>query len=54
MVIQDNGKGFDKDTIKKGNGLNNIKKRAQEIRGNASIESANGNGTRIDILVKLT
>jgi signal transduction histidine kinase/streptogramin lyase len=54
MVIQDNGKGFNKDTIKKGNGLNNIRKRAQEIRGNASIESANGSGTRIDILVKLS
>lgn len=53
MVIQDNGKGFKEEEIIKGNGLSNIYKRAKEIRGNATIESGNGNGTRIDVLVKL-
>ena len=53
MVIQDNGKGFDEKKVKLGNGLNNISKRAKEIRGNATIESGNGRGTRIDVLIKL-
>jgi signal transduction histidine kinase len=53
MVIQDNGKGFKEGEIKKGNGLNNISKRAREIKGNATIESGQGKGTRIDVLIKL-
>ena len=53
MVIQDNGKGFDNETVKKGNGLNNIYKRSKEIGGDATIESGKGNGTRVDVLIKL-
>jgi streptogramin lyase/signal transduction histidine kinase len=53
MVIQDNGRGFTESEVKKGNGLNNIVKRAKEIRGTATIESTGGAGTRIDVLVKL-
>jgi len=37
----------------KGNGLKNIRKRAQEINGTVSIESEAGQGTRIDVLVNL-
>jgi signal transduction histidine kinase/ligand-binding sensor domain-containing protein len=54
MVIQDNGKGFNETEIKKGNGLNNIYKRAKEIKGNATIESGNDRGTRVDVLIKLS
>ena len=54
MVIQDNGKGFRETEIKKGNGLNNIYKRAKEIKGNATIESGNGKGTRVDVLIRLS
>jgi signal transduction histidine kinase len=54
MVIQDNGNGFRESEIKRGNGLNNIFKRAKEIRGMATVESKPGSGTRIDVLVKLT
>lgn len=53
MVIEDNGKGFSESTVKKGNGLSNINKRAQEVNGFARIESAEGKGTRIDVLIKL-
>lgn len=53
MVIEDNGKGFSESNIAKGNGLSNIRKRAVEINGNATIESLPGKGTRIDILVNL-
>ena len=54
MVIQDNGKGFNEAEIKKGNGLNNIYKRSKEIKGNATIESGKGRGTRVDVMIKLS
>ena len=54
MVIQDNGRGFTETEIKKGNGLNNIYKRAKEINGNATIESGKGRGTRVDVMIKLS
>lgn len=53
MVIEDNGKGFHEKEITKGNGLSNIRKRAMEINGSATIESAPGKGTRIDIMINL-
>lgn len=53
MVIEDNGKGFSEPVVKKGNGLGNMSKRAQEINGMAKIDSAEGKGTRIDVLIKL-
>lgn len=53
MVIEDNGKGFHEKEITKGNGLSNIRKRAMEINGSATIESAPGKGTRIDIMMNL-
>lgn len=48
--INDNGIGFDETKAELGNGLNNIKKRAQDIGANINIESILGKGT----LVKLT
>lgn len=53
MVIEDNGKGFQPENITRGNGLSNIRKRAQEINGNATIESTAGKGTRVDVFIKL-
>lgn len=53
MVIEDNGRGFSPESITKGNGLKNIRKRAQEINGSVTIESQPGKGTRIDVLVNL-
>jgi len=52
MLIRDNGKGFDtaKETI--GNGLKNMKKRAEEIGAKLLIESMPGSGTTIQLLVK--
>lgn len=49
--IQDNGKGFDYETVKnKGNGLINMQKRAAEIGATLSINSNKGEGTSIDIV----
>ena len=48
--IKDNGKGFDIETIEKGNGLNNMKKRIEEIEGKFDLTSSN-DGTKIEILI---
>ena len=51
VVIQNNGLGFDQATIQKGNGLQNMQKRIEEIGGEFQLSSSN-EGTRIIILLK--
>ena len=53
MEISDNGKGFDIDKIKRGNGLNNLEKRAKEIGGQIDIKSEPGKGTCINLMMVL-
>ena len=53
-LVTDNGLGFDYVTIKKGNGLKNMKKRIQSINGKFSITSAENFGTSIEIFVPKT
>ena len=50
ITITDNGTGFDIDQIQKGNGLNNMQKRIQEIGGKFDLNSSK-DGTRIEILI---
>ncbi len=50
ITMTDNGKGFDIETIEKGNGLNNMQKRIEEIGGKFDLNSSN-DGTRIEILI---
>lgn len=50
ITITDNGSGFDSETIESGNGLQNMKKRIEEIGGKFTI-SSNNDGTRVEILV---
>ena len=52
MLIRDNGKGFDTNKSSEGNGLKNMKKRAQEIGAKLFIESGAGIGTTIQFLLK--
>lgn len=47
LIINDNGKGFDKNTIKKGNGLLNFEKRAAELEGNYELTVEIEKGTTI-------
>jgi signal transduction histidine kinase/streptogramin lyase len=54
MLIQDNGKGFDpaaplKET--RGNGLRNMKVRAEAIKGNLTINAEPGKGTQVELRV---
>jgi len=51
MLIRDNGKGFDISQSTNGNGLQNMKKRADEINGQLLIESSPGQGTTIQLNV---
>ncbi len=52
LTIQDNGKGFNPAAVREGNGLPNLRQRAQEIAGTLSVESAPGQGTTIRLMVK--
>ncbi len=51
ITIQDNGKGFHTETVQKGNGLNNLHYRAQQIKYGIEVVSSHGKGTTI-ILIK--
>lgn len=54
IVIADNGTGFDSQTIKKGNGLENIEQRAAEMNAGLSIVTTPGSGCIITITTKIT
>ncbi|MBO9564537.1 MAG: hypothetical protein J7621_17285, partial [Niastella sp.] len=47
IAIQDNGVGFDLASVQRGNGLNNLQFRAQQIRYSIVINTAPGKGTLI-------
>lgn len=47
LRISDNGKGFDIDELERGNGLINMKKRAEEFGGKLDISTAKGIGTTV-------
>ncbi len=51
IVIDDNGKGFDMETVDFGNGLYNMNKRIEEVNGIYKIESEPNKGTTITILL---
>ena len=50
ITITDNGTGFDPDTVKKGNGLTNMKARATTLSGNLILNSIKGRGTSVQFL----
>ncbi|WP_218132936.1 sensor histidine kinase [Dyadobacter soli] len=50
MVIRDNGKGFDHQSARQGNGLTNMRQRAAQMKGQLTIESAPGEGTVITLV----
>jgi signal transduction histidine kinase len=52
MQIQDNGKGFDISQSLTGNGMNSMKQRAKEMNAWLTIESENGAGTNIELIMK--
>jgi ligand-binding sensor domain-containing protein/two-component sensor histidine kinase len=52
--IADDGKGFDIQNEFEGNGLNNIKARAKEIKAQLRLESEEGKGTSLMLFLKIT
>ena len=54
LEIKDNGKGFDIEKVKKGNGLNNIISRAEQLGGKATVLSNEEQGTTISCTFPLT
>lgn len=49
VSVRDNGSGFDEATIKHGNGLYNMRKRAEELKGELDIKSSAGRGTTVTL-----
>jgi len=54
LSVHDDGKGFDILHENDGNGLNNMKRRAEEINAEFEICSAQGKGTHIKLTCKIT
>jgi signal transduction histidine kinase/ligand-binding sensor domain-containing protein len=53
IEVADDGKGFDAGRSFPGNGLLNMRKRANELRGELYISSAPGKGTRLKLVVEI-
>lgn len=54
MQIADNGKGFQTTLETSGNGLQNMRARAMEMRGQVQVESVPGTGTSVTLLFPVT
>lgn len=54
LTIKDNGKGFDSKHQKLGNGILNMKKRAEQLKGVFKIESKIGKGTKIEVRIPIS
>lgn len=54
LSIKDNGKGFDPNLQKMGNGIMNMKKRAEQLKGTFYINSEMGNGTEIEVKIPIS
>jgi len=56
LIVEDDGIGFDMNarvSAIRGNGLKNMKKRAESINGQLDVESEPGKGTRVKLTVPL-
>jgi len=51
LSIKDDGKGFDQNNTEPGNGLNNMKKRAVDLKGKISINTETEKGTNIKVVL---
>lgn len=51
LDVEDNGIGFDVGSADSGNGLSNMQKRAQALKGRANINSKPGEGTKVTLNV---
>ncbi|MBC7509260.1 MAG: sensor histidine kinase [Ferruginibacter sp.] len=54
ITLSDNGKGFDAESVKRGNGLDNMQKRATEMGADFNLQSKPDKGCLISLNVKIT
>lgn len=54
VSVRDNGKGFDEALITRGNGLTNMRRRAEQLKTALITETAPGKGCRISLRLKIT
>lgn len=54
LVVKDDGVGFYEDEADNGNGLGNMRKRADALKGRLQIQSDPGHGTRITLNIPIT
>lgn len=53
MIVRDEGKGFDTEAVKGGNGIKNMKARAAELSATLTIDSKPGTGTILTLVMSL-
>jgi len=53
LQVQDNGSGFDSENSHRGNGIKNIRARADKINARLSLESDSEIGTRWRLKIKI-
>jgi streptogramin lyase/two-component sensor histidine kinase len=51
LLVQDNGRGFDTTARRRGNGLSNMQRRAEESTAELKVESSPGKGTTIEFII---
>ncbi len=54
IKVEDNGVGFEESTVKKGNGLLNLRSRAEQINSKLDILTSSGEGTKITLHLNIT
>lgn len=54
ITISDNGNGFNVENVKRGHGLNNMQKRADELNAVFKIQSGPADGASISLILKIT
>lgn len=52
LEVKDDGKGFNPDAVNAGNGLQNMKTRAESVGGSVSLDSSPGAGTTVLVTLK--
>ena len=52
--VRDDGVGFDEETVTSGQGLANMRQRAEAIEGRLSLRSTPGRGTAIEVVLRPT
>ena len=52
VAVNDNGIGFDQEDPAAGQGLENMRMRAEAIEGRLSLRSAPGRGTAIEVVLR--